>query len=158
MLLNNTLPIEEFALHVDCKCMTWGKVSDSNYRWCLNQTLKSTVEKHLKTLLQTTHMYSRSNQLSQDSLKTRSSWVVSNAQPYLFSLIVKSFKVTDLDGSEDNLLHSDIALQQDEVTGGPFLVLDKEDQFTWRWRSWWRRPRKTENWKTSLFIWWFYCY
>ena len=56
--------------------------------------------------------------------------MVSNAQPYLFSLIVKSFKVTDLDGSEDNLLHSDIALQQDEVTGGPFLVLDKEDQFT----------------------------
>ena len=34
--------------------------------------------------------------------------------------------------SEDNQLHSDIALQEAEATGDPFLGLDKEeDQFTW---------------------------
>ena len=37
-----------------------------------------------------------------------------------------------MDGSEDNLLHSDIALQEDEATDDPFQGLEgeEEDPFT----------------------------
>ena len=38
------LPSKEFALYVDCKCITLGKVSDNNYSLCL---IKPNIQSHL---------------------------------------------------------------------------------------------------------------
>ena len=61
-----------------------------------------------------------------------------------------------MDGSEDNLLHSDIALQQDEATGDPFLGKKIHLQ-TWK-RMKMRMKitvkktlRKTENWRPCIY-------
>ena len=118
------LPSKELALHVDCKCMTWGKVSDCNYYRCLNQTFKVICQKAFWKFCrkQLTCTADPTNRLKTGSKQEVFEWLAS-AQSYLSSLIIKSFKVNTT---------SDFALQEAEATGDLFLGLyQEEDQFTW---------------------------
>ena len=105
----------DVSLNRPFKAVCWGKCSEFCSKWLACTTGPTS---HLKTA----------------SKQEVIEWLVS-AQSHLSShprMIVKSFKVTGIslamDGSEDELLHSDVALQEDEGTGDPYLGLEDEEE------------------------------
>ena len=169
--MSSKLLSKEFALHVDCKCITWGKVSDRNYSLCL---IKPNIQSHLsKSIFRICRKQLTCTADPTHCLKTAptGSFEWSASTIITFFLDFQVFKVTGISlamhWSEDSLLHSDMALQEAEATGDPFLGLyEEEDPFTWVYkRSWQRRLRKTENRRPCivpvtfhLCCVWFYCY